>query len=179
MTRAWIVVGLAALLVLPGCLDSETYSGLWEDLEAKEKFQERSLYTETVEFGPQNAVDPNNPPTSPPGGLEDVGDAWNTTIPVPDGTRRLTVLFTVNFSTSDTSSGPLPANPPDGDMFIYARGPNAQNESQNTTIEENAHLGFDFTDPSGGEWTLGYEARGQGTISWRVIGEVPVNRTDG
>lgn len=169
MRRAWVAI--AALLLIPttGCLDGASFDDLWTDLEAKDRFQERALFEDTVEFSPTGVTD------SPgvPGGPEDVSDRWNATFDVPDGTRQLTVLFTVNFSTSDAQQ-PLPANPPDGSIFVYTRGPNPTNESQNLTVEEPIRAGFDFTNPTGGQWTVGYQARGQGTVSWTVLGLVPV-----
>lgn len=171
MPGSRVAVVLALIVLLPGCLSSETYEGLWEDLEAKDRFETRVLFNETIEFSASGVSDSDDPLGPVTGGADQAGDRWNTTITVPNGTRQLTTVFTIAFETSDAQE-PMPTNPPDGDIRVYVRG--AGNESQNLTVEEPIRAGFDFPDPTEGEWTLGFVARGQGNVSWDVTALAPV-----
>lgn len=173
MARALFVAILVGMLLVPGCVDSETFDDVWTDLEAKPQYQERTLFNTQVEFSADGTVDPS----SPPGGSEDIGDRWTTNITIPEGTRSITVVFTVNFTTPDPSEAPLPASPPNtpnGQIRVFTQGPNAANESQNVTYQESAEGGFDFQRPTAGDWTLGLDAIGQGTVTFRVFGTVQV-----
>lgn len=172
MRRAWLALALATIILAPGCLDSNTYEGLWDDLEAEDEYHEQSFLIETINFSVAGLADPMNPP----GSEEDASDSWNETITLPNGTQSMTVLFQVNFSASDLPDSPLPTNPPDGDISIYAQSPEGE-QGQNTTLQENANLGFEFTNPNPGDWTIGFDARGEGTITFRVLATVPINGT--
>lgn len=172
MARALLVAALAGVLLMPGCVDSGTFDDLWTDLEAEPKYEERSLFNEQVDFSPSGTLDPDNPPST----TDDASHRWSENITIPEGTRSITVLFTVNFTKPGPSDGVLPENSPgpDGQIEIFVRGPDADNETQNVTYEEAARGGFDFNGPTAGDWTLGFEARGEGTVTFRVFGTVLV-----
>lgn len=166
---------LAVLLVTPasvGCLDSGIIDDLRNDLEAEDKFERRVFLDEQVPFTPAGIADPDATVDSP----DDVSTRWNETIRVPDGTRSLTVKFRINFTNPDPS-GPLPQNPPDGQVEVFVEGPEGSNVSRSLTRTESANAGFDFNTPSEGEWTVGMRARGNGTVAFNVHGVVPVEAT--
>lgn len=175
MARALLVVALTLAMLMPGCLNGGSVESLWKDLEAKPKFQERSLFNDRVEFSPDGIADPDNPPED----QDDLGSRWSTNITIPEGTRTMTVLFTVNFSTSELPDAPLPGGAPDvpdGQVEIRVEGPG--NESRNISYTEPTRGGFDFNGPTPGEWTLSLNAVGDGSVLFRVVGEVRVTDTN-
>lgn len=170
--RRVLLAGLLVTTAFTGCLSPDAVENLRDDLEAKDEFVDRALLVEEVEFSPAGIADPNK-------SLEGPGDAshtWNGTFEVPEDTRQLTVRFQIEFTSPDPS-GPLPTNPPDGDVRVYVEGPPGSDERRNITRSESATAGFDFSSPDSGEWTVGMEARGNGTVAFNVHGLVPRNAT--
>lgn len=166
---------LACLLVttaFTGCLSQNTVENLRDDLEAKDEFVDRALLVEEVEFTPAGVADPNKSLDGP----EDASQTWNETFEVPDRTRQVTVRFQIEFTQPDPT-GPLPANPPDGEVRVYVEGPPGSGERRNITRSESATAGFDFSSPQGGQWEIGMEARGNGTVAFNVHGLVARNAT--
>lgn len=168
---------LASLLLvtsaLAGCLDGSVFENLRNDLEAEDEFEDRTLLSQEVEFAPQDILDPEKT-------IEDESDVsaeWNGTIDVPERTRTLTVTFRINFSTTDEFPQDPPGNPPDGEVRLYVEGPPGSSVDRNLTYDKDATAGFDFSSPEAGAWTVGMEARGQGSVTFNVHGIVPVNAT--
>lgn len=161
---------LALLLLGPaftGCLDGSFLEQIRNDLDAEDEYEERNLLAEEVGFSPAGIVDPDK-------AIEDESDvsaAWNTTVTVPEGARDLTVLFSVAFATPEAPDE-LPVNPPDGEVRVYVLTPGGDERS--LTRSEPAEAGFDFTGPAPGEWTVGMEARGNGTVTFTVDAIVPI-----
>lgn len=161
---------LAVLLLAPaatGCLDGSFLDQIRNDLEAEDENEERTLLSERVGFSPAGIVDPNKTVDGP----EDVSTQWNQTVAVPEGTRSMTVLFNINF-TSVPSPDPLPEDPPDGEVRVYVQKPDGEERSLTRTAP--AQAGFDFTRPQSGDWTVGMDARGNGTVTFNVHAIVPV-----
>lgn len=168
---------LAAILLTPataGCLDGGgfDFDGLRNDLEAKDEFEDRILLTEKVPFTPAGIATADDTPSGP----DDVSSSWETSVAVPNGTRSLTVKFVINFTNPDVSE-PLPVNPPDGEVNVYIEGPGGT--ERNLTRTESATAGFDFVSPQEGDWTLGLQARGNGTAQFTLRGIVPVGAPAG
>lgn len=161
---------LAVLLIAPafaGCVNGSFVDRIRNDLEAEDEHEERTLLSEEVGFSPVGIADPNKTADGP----EDASTQWNETVPVPEGTRSLTVLFAINFSTP-SSPDPVPTNPPDGEVRVYVKMPSG--EERSLTRSEPAQAGFDFTNPDPGGWTVGMDARGNGTVTFNVHAIVPV-----
>jgi hypothetical protein len=163
---------LAAVLLVTsafaGCLDGSVLEGLREDLEAEDEFEQRSLLDVEVPFSPAGIVDPDR-------SYEDERDAstqWNDTFAVPNGTRSMTVIFEIDFNGSEQQDD-LPGNPPDGEVRVYLTSPDGEVD-RNLTRNEPAQAGFDFTGPKAGDWTIGMDARGNGTVSFDVDATVPI-----
>lgn len=171
MARVWIVLGLAGALVAPGCLQGGL-DQLWTDLEAEPEYEERSLFHDQQEFSPAGILDPEDPP----GDQDDLAHRWSTNISVPSGTKAMTVVFTVNFTSPEDEGAPSQVSPDqEGQIRLYAEGPGGDNETQELTYESSAEGGFDFRGPSGGLWTVGFDARGEGTVDLRVFATVPTD----
>lgn len=169
---------LAALLLvtsgLTGCVDGSFVEQLRNDLEAEDEYEDRSLLAEEVPFTPAGVVDPNNTYED----RSDVSSQWNETVLVHNGTRSLTVRFKINFSTPERPS-PIPSDAPDGEVRVYVQGPSDDSQNRSLTRTKAATVGFDFRSPAEGEWTVGMEARGNGTVTFNVDAVVPVNASTG
>lgn len=162
---------LAAVLLLApaftGCLDGSVVGQLREDLEAQDEYEGRVLLLERVKFTPAGIADPN-------GTVEDESDVssrWNQTFTVPEQTRSVTATFAIDFSSAGSDT--LPDAGPDGEVRVYVEA--ADGDTRNLTRNEPAEAGFDFPNPSAGEWTVGMEARGNGSVTFNVDAIVPVN----
>jgi hypothetical protein len=167
---------LALLLVtspaLSGCLSEDQIGNLYDDLEVKDKFESHTLLLETTPFSPTGTAEPEMP-----NGTEDVGQTWQDTFQVPNGTQRITIVFDVTFSTPDEPD-PVPVNAPQGDLDAYVYGPDRE-QNNSRTFTQSADVKFGFNDPDEGEWTAGFEARGNGSVRVAVTGVVPVNASVG
>lgn len=164
---------LAALLLvssgMTGCLDGSFFEQIRNDLEAEDEYEERSLLSERVPFSPAGVLDPDNPIDDP----SDASQRWNGTALVPNGTRSLTVTFQINFSSPEQPEQ-FPSDVPDGEVRVYVEGPGEESEQRSLTRTKAASVGFDFRSPAEGEWIVGMEARGNGTVVFNVNGIVPV-----
>lgn len=161
---------LAALLLLgpafTGCLDTSVFEELRNDLEAEDEFENRVLLREEVAFTPAGVADPNKT-------FEDEDDAsseWNTSVQVPEGVRSVTVTFTINFTSPASPTGTL-VDPRQVEVYVDP----SEGEQRNLTRSQPATVGFDFPRPEPGEWTLGMQARGNGTVTFNVDAIVPVD----
>lgn len=171
MVRVWIVLGLAAMLMAPGCLQ-DGVDQLWTDLEAEPSFEERSLFHDQIDFSASGVLDPENPPQDE----GDLSDEWSANVSVPSGTKAMTVVFEVNFTSPEDQGAPSDLSPDqEGQIRLYVEGPGGDNETQEISYEKSAEGGFDFTGPSGGMWTVGFEAVGEGTVDLRVFATVPTD----
>ncbi len=170
MHRAGLLILLAMTLPLAGCVEGGV-DRIWNDLEAQPDYVEKSLYHDQHAFAPTGILDPQDPPEDP----DDLSDREQVPVTVPEGTRSMTVIFDVNFSMPDTDEVPI-GNPlsQEGQITIYVQGP-SEEENQTITYEQSARGGFDFNGPTPGEWTLAYEALGEGTVEWRVFATVPTD----
>lgn len=161
-----------ALLLLAsaasGCLDGSFVDRIRNDLQAEEEFEDRSLMNEEIEFTPLDVVDPQNPPEDP----TSIGTQWNGSVQVPPGARSLTVSFEIDFTTPEPPGG-LPAPSVENEVTVYVE--TADGEQRNLTRSEPATVGFDFSNPTAGEWTVGMTARGNGTVGFNVNAIVPVD----
>lgn len=163
---------LAAILLLApaftGCLDSGIVEELRNDLEAEDEHEERVLLSEEVRFTPADVLDPDR-------SYEDESDLsarWNETFTVPEGTRSVTSTFEIVLGMPDEPDG-SPVNPPDGEVRVYIE--TSDGDERTLTRTEPASAGFDFPSPPSGEWTIGMEARGNGTVTFHVDAIVPVD----
>lgn len=162
----------AALLLLAsafaGCLDGSFVERIRNDLEAEDAYEDRTLVLERVPFTPAGIVDPNKTIEDE----SDVSSQWNRSFDVPEDTRRVTVTFDIELSTPDPS-GALPDEGPKGEVRAYVQ--TADGEERNLTRSEPATAGFDFPSPTAGGWTVGMEARGNGTVTFDVHALAPVD----
>lgn len=163
---------LAALLVLgpafTGCLSQDDIGNLYDDLEVEDKFESRVLLSERTPFSPAGALEP-----TVPNDTDEVGQSWTESFFVPNNTRRISVVFDVAFSTQEA---PLPGTVPEGDARVHVESPDGS-ENRSRTFTKTADVRFGFNQPDEGDWTAGFEARGNGSVAVKVTGIVPVNST--
>ncbi len=167
MRQLTLVLALILVAAVPGCIDGGI-DGLWEDLEAKDTFTEAELLNTTASFDVTGILDPTNPPE----GEEGLADAWSETFTVPDGTRRMTVRFSVTFDEPEPEGSPV--TPPRGEITFNITAPAAGTEEESITFEQSAAAGLDFTGPTPGEWTVAFAARGEGNVRVLAQAVVPV-----
>jgi hypothetical protein len=161
----------AVLLLVPavaGCLDGSPLNDIRNDLEAEDEYEERELLAERVDFSPTGIPDSADSIADP----SDVSDRWNGTVTVPPDTRSMTVRFAINFTSVDEPDG-SPVDPPDGEVRVFVDAP-SDDADRSLNRTESAQAGFDFTSPEAGEWTVGLEARGEGTVTFNVDAIVPI-----
>lgn len=160
---------LAVLLLGPaltGCLDTSVFEDLRNDLEAEDEYEDRELLLEEVDFGPTGVADPDRSVEDE----DDVSSQWNTTVQVPEGVRSVTVTFAINFTSPAEPTGTL-ADPREVRVYVQP----SEGEERSISRSQGATVGFDFPTPDPGEWTLGLEARGNGTVTFTMNGVVPVD----
>lgn len=157
---------LALLLVLStfsGCTAVEdAWNDLKKDLEAEPKFTRATLFEETVEFSASGALDP----TRVGSGAGDLGDRWNASVTVPDGTRSMRILFVVNFTAPQDRPDPLPDQ--EGQVRIFVTTPPGTPSTSSTRPRPaGASTSGDRT-PGTGRWaSTRPSARAPSPSSWR------------
>lgn len=169
----WAGPSIALLLAVPlaGCLDSGELGDRWDDLEVRDRFHEVSLLLEKREFSFAGAFDPANPPSSP----DEFGERWTGFFTVPLGTRSMSLTYNVRFE--NTTPPQVPVEAPKGSITIDLASPGEENENQHVVLSDSAGGGFDYRQPSPGEWEVRYTARGNGDVAFNATAQVPVNAT--
>ncbi|PSG96749.1 hypothetical protein BRD56_09000 [Thermoplasmatales archaeon SW_10_69_26] len=165
--RVRLVAVMVLASALTGCLDGSVVDQLRNDLEAQDEFEDRTLLLERVPFTPAGVADPNRTVEDE----SDVASQWNQSFRVPPDTRQVTVTFSIEFSNPDPG-GVVPEDSPEGEVRTYVV--TADGEERNLTRSQPAEAGFDFPTPTAGEWQVGMDARGNGTVTFDVHGLVPI-----
>jgi hypothetical protein len=166
--RVRLVAVMVLASALTGCLDGSVVDQLRNDLEAQDEFEDRTLLLERVPFTPAGVADPNRTVEDE----SDVASQWNQSFRVPPDTRQVTVTFSIEFSNPD----PVGGHDVGADLALGAvlRHHAADGEERNLTRSQPAEAGFDFPTPTAGEWQVGMDARGNGTVTFDVHGLVPI-----
>lgn len=154
---------------LTGCLGlDERWDDLRGDLEVEPRFTSEVLLNESDAFSVTDVLDPTAPPT----GEEDIGASWNASVQVPNGTKRMRVLFTVDFTEPPEELPPLPTEQR-GEVRVFVQPPS--DETREQVFQASGSGGFDIRAPEEGRWQVGYDqGLGQATVSFTVQATVPV-----